>query len=288
MVLREVRIGTFQMNLDQQRVERFFQLAWEREDIRLRRAAGEPAPWTRDELFANRHFCNVYRKHDKTTVEIYRLLNADVNRANVPATALCLRLINRYESFMFAGHRGPLGIVEFKELSQKLNTNAYRINTPLGLNSHAGVFMLIDDIWDNRAVINQTIEDAPSVREAWANIHLASGVSDFIRYQAILDLRGIGAFAGKQDDWAYAGMGARRGLARITGQDVAVGWTSNDYRNYHHSLKDEWTQEVMQAITAQAQALWGRGPWGIHETEGWLCEYDKYERGGGHRKRRAA
>lgn len=43
-----------------------------RESIRLKRAAGEPAPWTDDTILASRRFCNVRREHDRVTQWIAR------------------------------------------------------------------------------------------------------------------------------------------------------------------------------------------------------------------------
>lgn len=48
-------------------IERPLSFAQEREAIRLRRAAGEGAPWTRDPIMADWSFCNVRREDDRVT-----------------------------------------------------------------------------------------------------------------------------------------------------------------------------------------------------------------------------
>src|SRR5262245_5824366 len=42
----------------------------EREAIRLRREAGQPAPWTNDPILAAWRFCNVRRECDRVTIWI--------------------------------------------------------------------------------------------------------------------------------------------------------------------------------------------------------------------------
>ena len=39
----------------------------EREAIRVRRAAGEPGPWTTDRILQDWSFCNCRREHDRVT-----------------------------------------------------------------------------------------------------------------------------------------------------------------------------------------------------------------------------
>ena len=48
-------------------VAAFFDFCKERENIRLKRAQGQPGPWTKDEVFQNGRFLNVFREDDRGT-----------------------------------------------------------------------------------------------------------------------------------------------------------------------------------------------------------------------------
>ena len=48
-------------------VAAFFDFCKERENIRLKRAQGKPGPWTKDEVFQNGRFLNVFREDDRGT-----------------------------------------------------------------------------------------------------------------------------------------------------------------------------------------------------------------------------
>ena len=56
-------------------VEAFFDFCREREAIRLRRLAGQPAPWSHDPVFQKGRFLNVFREDDRTTQALIRFLD---------------------------------------------------------------------------------------------------------------------------------------------------------------------------------------------------------------------
>jgi len=55
-------------------IKAFFDWCIEREAIRLRREAGEPPPWSRDPIFQNGRFLNVFREDDKGTKAVLRFV----------------------------------------------------------------------------------------------------------------------------------------------------------------------------------------------------------------------
>ena len=63
-------------------VKAFFDWCIEREAIRRKRDAGEPPPWTRDAIFQQGRFLNVYREDDKGTKAVLHF--ADPVKASVP------------------------------------------------------------------------------------------------------------------------------------------------------------------------------------------------------------
>ncbi|MGD9050059.1 MAG: putative DNA base hypermodification protein [Anaerolineae bacterium] len=57
-------------------VKAFFDWCIEREQIRCKREAGEPPPWTDDVVFQNGRFLNVFREDDKGTKAVLRFADA--------------------------------------------------------------------------------------------------------------------------------------------------------------------------------------------------------------------
>ena len=55
-----------------ERLDDFLYWISERECIRIRKAAGDPKPWSNDPVFQTAYFCNVHREDDKVTKWIRR------------------------------------------------------------------------------------------------------------------------------------------------------------------------------------------------------------------------
>lgn len=63
-------------------VQAFFEFCREREQIRRRREAGEPFPWTADVVLQNGRFLNVFREDDKGTKAVLQFVGSV--KASVP------------------------------------------------------------------------------------------------------------------------------------------------------------------------------------------------------------
>ena len=62
-------------------VSAFFQFCKDREEIRLKRESGIPAPWSDDEIFQKGRFLNVFREDDrgsKAIMNFSKNLNGDL------------------------------------------------------------------------------------------------------------------------------------------------------------------------------------------------------------------
>lgn len=277
--------------------QRFWWTAREREQIRSRRAQGWPREeWTADPVFRSGRFCNVFRHHDKTSEVILRILRADPHPDRVEGLAVCLRLINRHETLRHWSwdRAGELGLYPYLQrmVWEGLNTNAYRLNTPRGLNSREGVIELM---WEALAAnqmgqLTRARQRMTSFREYCEEQGRRTSISSFIGYQAALDLRDLGLTCHMADDWAYLGPGAVRGAFAVEGAPVGPHRWEERGSSWVRSQGGEsaarpdrtaggrslaWA--VMDKLTVVGKSEWGP-EWSIHETEGWLCEFDRYER----------
>lgn len=254
---------------------RFIATAREREAIRLRRLWGQTRPWTDDLVLANHRFSNVFREHDKTTVVVLRILKSYARRLR-PAVALCLRMINRHDTLEQWTPAAPVMEQIWLALSRQINTTAYRINTPLGLNNRDGIKLLCDQI--GRA--SESLWRPELDLRAWcALVAQETQVTPFLQYQAALDLRHLGELQEDDPPWAYASVGAVRGLLRLTGQYVEDpnGWNGALFKNWGNKMPQSWVMEGMEQLVEPARRLVD-ARWSVHESEWWLCSFDKYER----------
>ena len=245
--------------------------------ILLRREAGLPRGlWTSDLVMKQFHFCNVFRCDDRVSAAVLSLSKKwqDPWRAS-----LIGRLINRYNTILELHNleqpAKPEEMMSFIERF-RLNTNAYRLPTPLGLNQAKGVVLMYEQGQGLGPEILAK-EDVPSALKAMGNS--VKFLGKFLGYQVVLDLIELKAFGPSfRDDWAYPGPGCSRGAARMMGIAIQGDWEIRDAISY----KAEVTQEVMsQLLAASRDSLnWNPSwrPWTIHEVEGWLCEYDKWAR----------
>lgn len=301
----------------QREVRNLFALARERYRVKLKREAGEAPPWTDDPLLANYHVCNVFRDDDAVSRYMMRDLLPRLHAAHpdmwcVPLVAAVVgRLVNNERAIagLYHGpehsHRLCLGTGLCHDWDEALhaitvNTQAYRVNTPLGLNNRKGYEQII-----HQALGHSWFYPA-SLQEAFEQF-VRVGLSPFIAYQAAHDLKGNVLPAEPIDgySWTFIGPGALRGALRLNGHDLAK-WVAESGRakvadHRPGAVKDSWIRGALRDLAgvpySNAQAwgsMWARvllghsanpelwpsewPPWALGEAEHMLCEYDKIER----------
>lgn len=209
------------------------------------------------------------------------------------------RMVNREDSLSRVDTTQGLA-QQVKELP--VNTSAYKLNTPLGLNNKDGIAELVSRA-DRR---NWAPEE--TLKGAWFALR-GIGVSPFIAYQAAQDLKGsvLPKVPDDADTWTYMGVGAERGLLRLQGlkpQDLvnwahANGYVKSGAQMRDLSMKDTyvsgWIKRVLGVKDREAWGLkgaekllelsrlpelWPRDwpEWHLGEAEHMLCEFDKLER----------
>jgi hypothetical protein len=264
-------------------LERFSWFTRERYAIKLKRDAGRPRPWTEDPILAKYHFNNVFRGDDKTTQVILEVLQEAPDGVEQVRRAVLCRLINKASTIrpaLAARGRGPDSLLACLQ-NDGINTQAYRINTPRGLNNLQGIVELG---WDPPHSLYGQLSSTTQVRslkDAHAVMRQYPFLVGFIGYQILLDLLAVGFWWPSFDaSWVLAGPGAERGLRLLQGQPVDYDWQGGDFRRERRpsfmrsvpGLLADLTERLMQDWPAE----WP--PLTVHETEFMLCELDKYTR----------
>ena len=178
-------------------LDTFFKWMAERDRIRKKRLAGEPPPWTQDQVLNEHKFCNVFRIYDRGTQYILKKV---INTGSQDHQEVCFRvmlfkLFNRISTWESLDEAlGPLtfasfdlkayeDVLEEAYKSSPLYTSSYQIPPPqLGesicFKNHLRLLKLMMD------------EDLPGqlllrdhMRDAFEIIHLYPSMGPFLSYQ---------------------------------------------------------------------------------------------------------
>jgi len=260
----------------------------ERHSIYLKRVAGKPKPWTDDPILQNYKFVNVFRELDKTTawvrenirephldhpdmwfmVAMFRQIGWIPTVEELLADKLHLR---------WDPKKARAIMLDRQARGETLYTGAYMLNAhgrgPDDPSDKAffTTHLVLNPLWENRKELRKKMHG--TMVEAFQAVLPTHGWGPFTAYQFVLDLLHSPGWldkAGDRDTWAVTGPGGRRGLNRMMGRDLK------------HPTRPEVELSEMLLLTQEIAKRWPKGEkWGkisIHETEFFLCEFDKYER----------
>jgi len=261
-------------------VQRIFAFAKERYSIYEKRVAGEPPPWTKDEILGNYRFTNVYREDDKVTLWIAQ--NWREPHSNDPDLwfAMCVaRIFNRIDCLEMIGWPIPLDpmlkwrLKKRQEYGEKIFSAAYIISTN-GIAEDKTVYQIdrvITPLWEQRKRLRPSKDD--TLQSYHILLGQMQGFGSFLTAQVIADLKyADGCPLSEAKDWwtfAASGPGSRRGLARIFNRSFDDKWQEDEWR-----LKLGWLHEELIPMFKSANMPKPHA----QDIQNLLCEFDKYER----------
>lgn len=258
----------------------------ERHRIYLKKAAGEPPPWTDDEVLQKYRFCNVFRELDKVTVwlrENWREPYADNEHLWI---AMCLaRQINWPDTLAEIGfpehgydaHAVQRVLEARKARGEKVYTGAYMISAPAG--PYKGMskpeytaHVVVGEVWRARDEFHRMFENGrqPTLQEVHSWLRKFRGWGDFMAYEVVTDLRHTRYLRNAPDinTWAVAGPGAIRGLNRLHGRPL------NKQISQRQALEE--MRELLELSKDNLPDF--VPPLELRDIEHSLCETDKWLR----------
>lgn len=269
----------------------------ERERIRLKRAAGEPQPWTDDPVLQTYRFTNIKRDHDRTTMLLNRHFyfpNSDASKKTILINAATFRYFGTFEFACAIGWQITFDPDRIKRTAKERMANkmptftaAYIItNNAIRAPKHEVVVdMWLTNLWNEADDVIAVLEKEntwQAVSERMRKIY-GFGGSGFMTKEILLDCMLTPMMSGvsDKDTWSPAGPGGRKGL------------------NYLY-LRAPDTASADEAATLQEminlQGIVNKHfeghefvPWlNVHDIQFSLCEYAKMMgvRGGGRAKRK--
>ncbi|PHR92007.1 MAG: hypothetical protein COA69_09585 [Robiginitomaculum sp.] len=284
------------------KVEDFFYWINERHSIYLKKAAGEPRPWTEDEILDTFKFTNAFRQLDHGTVWVTEnIIWTFENRAQFAKgyggslqemgkeMSILLFNIVSFRMYNYWKAQEKLGYVtdwdedrkDWMALTGKIFTSAHMTVGEAGKTKKETYLAVFDELWPLREKLCKFLMEAPTMEEAFRRLlqFKVYGIGKFIAYEIISDLRwtAIGDHWTDRLTWANIGPGCKRGLQRL-GMEATVESLQKLYGMAPQFLSDDTRYHHVGHCDAHGDNHPHNPPFEMREIEHSLCEFDKYQR----------
>lgn len=253
-------------------LDRLCYFVQERESIRLKKEAGEMAPWTTDEILQRYRFCNVRRMDDK--VSRWLLENwykPNFGHPNILLACALARFINKPESLEQIGfplqwepERIKKVLRSYRDWGNTVFNGAYMVRGNDGMDK-------IECVVDWYVAPLRKMKIVTDTMQGCWNVVLASyGLGSFMAGQIVADLRW--AVPGEWDDrltWAPMGPGSKRGMNRLRGRDSNAPLRQEQFLGELQQLMEIFKRQLPPKMMNRLEAI---------DAQNTLCEIDKYSR----------
>lgn len=258
----------------------------ERESIRRKKEAGEPRPWTKDNILNTYKFTNVHRSDDRTTRKLLELYSKFASEASDEVTLLHCGIYRYFGTWEFAHDIGWAGAITkgfFRHLAlvakarlaagQRVFTGAYVITNGGRSEPKENVVIgYLERLWFCADLITKAMHEAHSWEVGFRELTKLEGFGGmgFMAKEVLQDylLCRPAVWCDDRDTWSPMGPGARRGINRLLVRDVDTRGTEAYFI--------EALMDVRYSVNAALTA--GAGSLTAHDVQFCLCEFDKYER----------
>jgi hypothetical protein len=270
-------------------VRAFWELAAERQRVFFRRLAGEPAPWTEDQILQQYKFCNAYRASDRVSQYLIREVIYGPRQSSAEDQLLRIvlfRLFSRESTWeLLEAAVGEISTETFssarygaildRAVSQgrKLYTGAFILCATRAFGyerKHRNHLALLELMFQPNA-LPFAVARARSLRDLCAVLREYPLIGPFMAYQLAIDINYSELCDFDEDQFTLAGPGAERGIAKCF-QSLA-GWR---YEDVIHWVTERQEEELAHH-EIPFKSLWGRRLHAI-DVQNLFCELDKYAR----------
>lgn len=256
--------------------ERLLYWIREREQIRLKRQAGLPPPWSDDPIFQQYRFCNVVRIQDKVSQWLlHNWYEPNIDHPNMVLACTMARQFNNpgtLDDLGFPYEWQPeewLRLLREREKAGLTNYNGAYVISNMGRKDPK--IELTINVTCRWMVEETLLINTDSMRRTWECLCNAPGVGSFIAGQIVADLRWAmnGPWSDRME-WAPSGPGSIRGLLRLDGKyDPNKPKPSMSGRMFQQRFEVWLRKMLIQKRIPNMEAM---------DFQNCLCEFDKYER----------
>jgi hypothetical protein len=271
---------------------RIYDLYWyfasERQRVFERRVAGEPGPWTDDQILREFKFCNAFRAADRVSQYMIRDVCYHDERCSPEDRLFQIVAFRTFsKTATWRAVHDVLGrYPTLDDLADGSFTRALDDARARNGGLYTGAFILCaTDAYGQSAKHLNHVElfrhmflhdnlgakllDAGSLREVYGLLHGYPLMGDFMSYQTTIDLNYSGLISFSENEFTQAGPGALRGIRKVfdslgdyTPAEIVLWMTEHQ--------EDEFTR-----LGLRFGGLWGR-PLHAIDCQGLFCETDKY------------
>jgi hypothetical protein len=260
-----------EMKTETDRKNSFLRFVNERENVRIRRAKGVPAPWTTDEILREYHICNVKRSDDRVTQWIGNWVS-EWNEPNRWFACAVARWINEPETLEQLPTSWNPTI--YKRILSRMDKDgvkifraSYIINGMPGVKKYVSV---VDTVLGTLA--KNPPGKLPDLFEmCWRILREYPGQGSFMAGQIAFDWHTFGIINAKDSlMWAPLGPGSIRGLNIIFKGDA-------DAKKMSQEQGVKWLREL-RTMVSEALPIVGKRL-ELMDIQNCCCEFNKYVRG---------
>lgn len=275
------------------RAQAFYDYLNEREEIRLRKEAGFSYPWTDDPILRTYKFTNVRRHFDKTSDKLREMFYKDHFQDDARAILMNCALFRYFGTWEFAEAIGWQEYDTFdfdgiKDLAESRLANRERVFTGAYVITNQGISapkqeVVVDYFLRDLYRVTPEVVQIARTTQSWEKTSDRMrqiggfGGSGFMTKEVLLDTTYTAfwehsahrefSYPADWETWTPIGPGARRGAARLLGDDTAS------------QLTEKASMEVIQQIGGWQEMLWQHdGKLVPTDIQFAFCEFDKYER----------
>lgn len=267
----------------------------ERQSIYLRRKAGQKWPWSKDPIFQEYRFCNVFREQDTVTQWIDENIRtpyanhpnlwfmlAIARQINWPDTLSALMEAGEWPTEVWDPRLAADVLTARKSWGEKVYTGAYMIQAESSPRepyyddkSMYITAVVLGNLWKARKQFDTVCHEGASLQDVHWWLTKFRGWGPFMAYEVVTDLRHTRYLDAAPDimKWANAGPGAIRGLNRLWGEFVDKGSLAD-----HQALdRMQWLLHLANHGTVLDSDIFPDA-FEMRDIEHSLCEVDKYLR----------
>jgi hypothetical protein len=266
-------------------MERLLYWIQERESIRLKRKAGQPPPWTNDEILQRYRFCNVRRMDDKVSQWfLNHWYKPNYGHKNMLVACCLARQFNNPEAMEAIGFPKSWNPARIEKiLKERASGGLTNFGAAYMITGYYGGSKVSQVVWK---FIHPLCESGlkmktSSMREAWSQLVGKPGFRSFIAGQVIADLRW--ATSGVWNDrttWVPMGPGSLRGLHRFHDRWIGTKISEKQFLGELNEIINHCRKKLPQSIHGRMEAM---------DFQNCMCEFEKYTRtliGAGHPKQK--
>jgi hypothetical protein len=250
----------------------------ERESIRLKKEAGDPKPWSTNEVLQNFRFCNVIRSDDKVSQWLMNnwYTKENIEKGNLVTACVLARQINNIETMTDIGYPHPWNPKRVEAIckkrvadGKKVFNGAYIITGGLGGGTKVEqvIHLVVDPI--HKAKVAPVYESLEATHTRLMNY---VGMGSFIAGQVVADIKlalNHENYWLDRNTWAPMGPGSKRGMNRLHERNPDEKKNQAKFTKELQELRSQLRKLLPADLYLRMEAM---------DLQNCLCEFSKMER----------